>query len=128
MQRRLKTVAVISNARKFSRERSLALQSVNLTQRQFYYEVQKLEKNKQNGERQAELSQRKSTNHITEEQKNFIRNFGESFKGKFKYENFKDIWRNKFNLKPVSKATFYRYTTSEKRKLLDEMNNIKIGF
>ena len=56
MQRRLKTVAVIFNAKKFSRERSLALQSVNLTQRQFYYEVQKLEKNKQNGERQAELS------------------------------------------------------------------------
>ena len=80
-----------------------------------------------NGERQAELPLRKSRNRLSEKQKTFIKNFGESFIGKDKYKSFQIAWRENFSSEPVSERTFYRYTKSEKGKNLDELNDIKIG-
>ena len=80
-----------------------------------------------NEERQAELLLRKTRNRLSEKQKTFIKNFGESFIGKDKYKSFQIAWRENFSYEPVSELTFYRYNKSEKEKILDELNDIKIG-
>ena len=128
MEKRIKAAAVSQKTMKYSRNVSLALHSANLTRRQYYHEAKKMKECYHNEIRQTELPLRKTRNHLSENQKTFIRNFGENFVGKEKYKSFQIAWTENFHSKPVSEPTFYRYTKSEKGKLLDELNDIKIGF
>ena len=127
MENRIKAAVVSSKTKKYSRNVSSALHLADLTRSQYYYEAKKMNKSYDNEERQAELPLRKTRNRLSENQKTFIRNFGENFEGKDKYKSFQIAWRENFPSKPVSEPTFYRYTKSEKGKLLDELNDIKIG-
>ena len=88
MEKHIKAAVVSLNTRKYSRDVSLALHSVNFTQNQYYYEAKKKNQCYYNEERQAELPLRKTRNRLSEKQKTFIKKFGESFIGKDKYKSF----------------------------------------
>ena len=88
MEKHIKAAVVSLNTRKYSRDVSLALHSVNFTQNQYYYEAKKKNQCYYNEERQAELPLRKSRNRLSEKQKTFIKKFGESFISKDKYNSF----------------------------------------
>lgn len=124
---RVKTIATIESTKNWSRNVSKILNKLNLTPSQYYYERKKLKKMTENGDCQSEISLRSSKNRISKEQKNFIQTFEENFTGRRKYENFKIEWNKRFDCKAVSKNTFYRYTQSEKGKLIDKINNTKLS-